>query len=412
MQYRAAGILLAGVVAMWCVLMSASQVRAADAAFRDFLSGIWPEAQALGVSRQTFDTATASLDPDLSLPDLVIPGRTQPQAGQPEFLQTPEEYLRESSFNALSGQGRKLLTQHRATLDTIEQRFGVPGPIILAIWGRETAFGTYRLPHDAVRVLATQAYTGRRKDFFRGQFLSVLKMLEDGIPRTRLRSSWGGAMGLTQLLPSEFYEYGEDLDGDGKVDIWNSVPDALATAARQLVGKGWERGKRWAIEVRAPRVMDCTIGVPDQTRTVAEWLSAGFAPAYDRKLTDEELNEPASLLQPAGLYGPSFLTPKNYFVIKEYNTSDLYVLFVGHLADRMTDPRPFETPWGKVVQLKTADVETMQKHLAQLKLYGEKIDGKAGMRTRAALGAYQKASNLKLDCWPTSAVLQHMRRGQ
>ena len=135
-------------------------------------------------------------------------------------------------------------------------------------------------------------------------------------------------------------------------------------------------------------------------------------PAYDRKLTDEELNETASLLQPAGLYGPSFLTPKNYFVIKEYNTSDLYVLFVGHLADRMTDLRPFETPWGKVVQLKTADVEAMQTRLAQLKLYGEKIDGKAGMRTRAALGAYQKANNLKLDCWPTSAVLAHMRRGQ
>ena len=408
MRQCIAGILLA----IWCVAMLAVPAQAADAAFRDFLSGIWPEAQRLGVSRATFDTATAGLDPDLSLPDLVIPGRTQPQAGQPEFLQTPEEYLRESSFNNLSAQGRKLLTQHKATLDKIEELYGVPGPIILAIWGRETAFGTYRLPHDAVRVLATQAYTGRRKDFFRGQFLSALKMLEDGIPRARLRSSWGGAMGLTQLLPSEFYEYGADLDGDGKVDIWNSVPDALATAARQLVGKGWERGKRWAIEVRAPKVFDCTLGSPDTQRTVAEWLSAGFVPAYDRKLTDEELNETASLLQPAGLYGPSFLTPKNYFVIKEYNTSDLYVLFVGHLADRMTDLRPFETPWGKVVQLKTADVEAMQTRLAQLKLYGEKIDGKAGMRTRAALGAYQKANNLKLDCWPTSAVLAHMRRGQ
>ena len=408
MRQCIAGILLA----IWCVAMLAVPAQAADAAFRDFLSGIWPEAQRLGVSRATFDTATAGLDPDLSLPDLVIPGRTQPQAGQPEFLQTPEEYLRESSFNNLSAQGRKLLTQHKATLDKIEELYGVPGPIILASWGRETAFGTYRLPHDAVRVLATQAYTGRRKDFFRGQFLSALKMLEDGIPRARLRSSWGGAMGLTQLLPSEFYEYGADLDGDGKVDIWNSVPDALATAARQLVGKGWERGKRWAIEVRAPKVFDCTLGSPDTQRTVAEWLSAGFVPAYDRKLTDEELNETASLLQPAGLYGPSFLTPKNYFVIKEYNTSDLYVLFVGHLADRMTDLRPFETPWGKVVQLKTADVEAMQTRLAQLKLYGEKIDGKAGMRTRAALGAYQKANNLKLDCWPTSAVLAHMRRGQ
>jgi len=227
-----------------------------------------------------------------------------------------------------------------------------------------------------------------------------------------MRSSWGGAMGLTQLLPAEYYDYGVDLDGNGKVDIWTSIPDALASAAKQLVSKGWEPGKRWAIEVRAPASADCTLGTPDTNRTVGEWLRAGFTPAYGLKLSAAEMGEPASLLQPAGIYGPSFLTPKNYFVIKEYNTSDLYVLFVGHLADRIADAKPFETPWGKVVQLKTTDVEQMQTRLTALKLYGEKIDGKAGMRTRAALGAYQKANGLKLDCWPTAAVLDHMRRGR
>jgi len=154
--------------------------------------------------------------------------------------------------------------------------------------------------------------------------------------------------------------------------------------------------------------MDCTVGVPEQTRTVADWLRAGFTPAYGRTLSSDEQADTASLLQPAGLYGPSFLTPKNYFVIKEYNTSDLYVLFVGHLADRIADPRPFETPWGSVVQLKTADVERMQKRLADFKLYADKVDGKAGMKTRAAVGAYQKANGLKVDCWPTTAVLDHM----
>ena len=148
---------------------------------------------------------------------------------------------------------------------------------------------------------------------------------------------------------------------------------------------------------------------PPTMTAVAEWLRAGFAPAYGRSLTPAELAETASLLQPAGLYGPSFLTPKNYFVFKEYNTSDLYVLFVGHLSDRIADGRPFETPWSKNAQLRTEQVEAMQKTLTARGLYGDKIDGKAGMLTRAALGAYQKANGLKLDCWPTAAVLSHMQ---
>ncbi|MET0668641.1 MAG: peptidoglycan-binding protein, partial [Xanthobacteraceae bacterium] len=131
--------------------------------------------------------------------------------------------------------------------------------------------------------------------------------------------------------------------------------------------------------------------------------------AYGRKLSTEELKETASLLLPEGTYGPGFLTPKNYFVIKDYNFSDLYVLFVGHLSDRIQDARPFETPWSKNTQLKTADVEAMQRVLTTRGMYKDKVDGRAGMLTRSALGAYQKANGLKLDCWPTSAVLDHMR---
>ena len=137
-------------------------------------------------------------------------------------------------------------------------------------------------------------------------------------------------------------------------DIWNSVPDALASAAKQLVDKGWQRGLHWAYEVHAPANADCTVGVPDNTLPIGDWLKRGFVPAYGGNLSAAERAEPASLLQPAGLYGPSFLATKNYFVIKEYNFSDLYVLFVGHLSDRIADPRPFETPWGKVAQLPTA----------------------------------------------------------
>jgi hypothetical protein len=136
----------------------------------------------------------------------------------------------------------------------------------------------------------------------------------------------------------------------------------------------------------------------------------GFAPAYGRQLSAAERAEPASLLQPAGLYGPAFLATRNYFAIKEYNFSDLYVLFVGHLSDRMVDTRPFETPWSKVAQLPTRDLDRMQQILAARGYYHDKIDGKAGMKTRAALGDYQKRNGLKVDCWPTAALLAHMER--
>jgi hypothetical protein len=169
------------------------------------------------------------------------------------------------------------------------------------------------------------------------------------------------------------------------------------------------RGERWAYEVRSPGAVDCTIAQPAHVMPVGEWLRRGYVPAYGRKLSDGELKNEASLLLPEGTYGPAFLTPKNYFVIKEYNFSDLYVLFVGHLSDRIVDAKPFEKPWSKNVQLRTGQVEAMQKTLTDRGLYRDKIDGKAGMLTRAALGEYQKANGLKLDCWPTAAVLAHMQ---
>jgi lytic murein transglycosylase len=391
---------------------AATPAHAADPAFQKWLEDLWPQAQALGISRRTFDAATHGLEPDLTLPDLDLPGREGvPPRGQAEFVQTPADYIKEANIARLAEQAKKLAAEHSRTLAAIEQQFGVPGNVLLAIWGRETAFGGYKLPKNAVTVLATQAYYGRRKDMFRQELLYALKMLEEGhIKLADMRSSWGGAMGLTQFLPSEFYNHAVDFDGDGKKDIWKSVPDALASAAQQLVGKGWQRGMRWAYEVRAPQGVDCTIGVPELTRPLGEWLAEGFAPAYGRKPAAAELKEPASLLLPEGIYGPAFLTLKNYYVIKEYNFSDLYVLFVGHLSDRISDPRPFETPWSKNTQLRTAQVEAMQRTLAKLGLYKDKIDGKAGMLTRAAVGAYQKANRIKVDCWPTAAVLDDMQK--
>jgi len=394
---------------LFCLfLLGVTPVRAADAGFTQFIASLWPEAQAAGVSRATFDAETRGLEPDYKLPDLILPGR--PATGAPsqaEFVQVPADYLKEDHIAALAAEGQRLMAKYPAALTAIETRFGVPATVVLAIWGRETDYGRYTLPYDGLRVLATQAYVGRRKDKYRNEFILALKMLGDGeVARKDLRSSWAGATGLTQFLPSEFYQHAVDFDGDGRRDIWHSVPDALASAAQQLVNKGWQPGVRWAYEVQAPAGVDCTLGVPEVTKPIGDWLRQGFVPVRGQKLSAAEQAEPASLLQPEGIYGPAFLTTKNYFVIKEYNFSDLYVLFVGHLSDRMLSPQPFATPWSASSQLRSADVEAMQRQLTRLGLYADKLDGKAGMQTRAALGAYQKSAGLKVDCWPSETVLR------
>jgi hypothetical protein len=161
--------------------------------------------------------------------------------------------------------------------------------------------------------------------------------------------------------------------------------------------------------VHAPKSVDCSIAEPAHTAPLGAWLRQGYVPAFGRKPSAAEAADSASLILPAGLYGPAFLIAKNYFVIKDYNFSDLYVLFVGSLADRIREGRGFEAPWGKVAQMRSTEVAEMQRHLADFGLYRDKIDGKAGMKTRAALGKFQKTAHLKLDCWPGPASLAAMR---
>ena len=246
------------------------QAQAADAGFTQFVAAIWPEAQAAGVTREVFDRETRGLEPDYSLPDLALPGRPETGAStQPEFVRTPADYVKEATIARLANDGRRLLREHRAALDRIEARFGVPATMVLAIWGRETDYGRSSDHLDALRVVATQAYVGRRKVQYRSEFILALKILGSGVvSRKEFRSSWAGATGLTQFLPSEYYGHGVRLDGNGPPDIWHSVPDALASAAKQLADKGWQPGVRWAYEVRVPAKVDCTVGVPEVKKPI------------------------------------------------------------------------------------------------------------------------------------------------
>lgn len=394
------------------VLAGAHAPARADAAFDRWLAAQWPAAQAMGISRATFDRETKGLEPDYSLPDLAIPGKPKKPDGQAEFVQTPAAYVSDKAIGQLAARGRKLAGQYKGDLAAIEKRFGVPGEVLLSIWARETAYGGAKLSHDALRVLATQAYVGRRKDDFLPEFLAALKILDEGhVTRAQMKSSWAGAMGHTQFLPAGYLEYGVDLDGDGTANIWTNVPEALAATASLLKDKGWQAGKRWAYEITVPASFDCTLAEPGHQLAIGEWLKRGVKVADGRKIPPSAMKDPASIIMPAGPYGPVFLTPANYFVLKSYNFADLYVLYVGHLADRIEDDRPFAQDWKDIQLVKTRDLEFMQKVMQSKGLYADKIDGKAGMLTRSALGAYQKANGLKVDCWPDAQVLEHMKRG-
>jgi lytic murein transglycosylase len=349
---------LRALVPMVALLLLPFPARAADAGFTQFIALLWPEAQAAGVSRATFDAETRGLEPDYKLPDLILPGR--PATGAPsqaEFVQVPADYLKEASIARLATEGQRLMQKHRTALEAIEARFGVPATIVLAIWGRETDYGRYTLPYDGLRVLATQAYVGRRKDQYRGEFILALKLLGDReVTRKDMRASWAGATGLTQFLPSEYYKHGVDFDGDGRRDIWSTNADIFASIANYLRGKGWVDGEDWGREVRTipnasariakevarrdgtcRAMRDMTVALP-----LTEWQRLGVRTIAGGPLPYTE--QMASLVTGTRR---KFLVYRNYDAILDYNCANSYALTVALLSEEIAAPEkpaPKPTP--------------------------------------------------------------------
>lgn len=395
----------------WAMLWSTPS-SAADAAFKAFLAELWPDAQKAGISKATFDREFKGLEPDLKLPDLVLPGKPKAaHKGQAEFTVAPASYVSAKRIAALAGEGRQLLKKHASVLKDVEAKVGVEGPVVLAIWGRETAFGKHRSRHDAIRVLATQAFTGRRKDLFRGELIAALKLIEDGrLKRSQMRASWAGAMGLTQFMPSEFYSSAFDLDGDGRIDLFGSVADALGSAANQLKLKGWVKGLPWGIEVKTGTKVDCANEGPLNERRIGEWARLGVKRADGKPFDQHHLAAVAYLMSPAGTHGPQFLVTQNFKVFRAYNTSDLYALFVGHLSDRIAGKGDFRTRWAPIKQLGRTGILEIQTRLKSDGYEVGKLDGRIGSETRLRIGLYQRAKGVKVDCWPSAGLLDIMRR--
>lgn len=326
--------------------------RAVQASFSQWLQGLWPEAEAAGISRQTFDTQLKGLKLDWSLPQLVPPdpafpgGPALPAAMKPKpkpqaEFGVPQNYFKARSLNALASGGRAKSRQLAKTLKAIEQQYGVPASIVVAIWGRETGFGQAALPYDAVTAIATQAFMGRRADEFRPQLIGALKIIElKHATRKMMKSSWAGAMGHTQFLPGDFEDYAVDFDGDGRQDIWRSVPDALASVGNSLKSQGWDGNQPWAYEVTLPKNFDCTLQGPDQALPISEWIDLGVQRVHGRPFPKARLGDWTFLVLPAGMKGPAFLATTNFSVLKLYNNSDVYAIFVGHVADMIAYNAP------------------------------------------------------------------------
>ncbi|MEM9853880.1 MAG: lytic murein transglycosylase [Pseudomonadota bacterium] len=364
----------------------------------------WPAARAEGVTRQTFERLTSGLTPDMTLPGLSATGAVPALDAQAEFA-APARYFGEGNLQSLAAQGRSLARKHGPLLARLETRYGVPGHIILAIWGRESAFGRAAIRHDALRVLATRGYAGTRRGVFTDEFGKALKIA--AATGLELRSSWAGAMGQPQFLPSSYLTYAADGDGDGRADIWRSEADTLASIAKYLSAHGYDGRRDWGFEVSVPATVSCTANGPDQGRSIAAWERAGITRVSGRPFPAHERRAEAFLMMPAGRSGPAFLVTPNFYAIKEYNESDLYALFIGHLGDRIAFGTPaFRAPWRAVDKMRRGEIAAAQRVLEGRGFDVGGADGLIGFKTRRAIGLWQAARNAPVTCLPTAQTLR------
>jgi lytic murein transglycosylase len=399
--------MLAGAIAL------PASAQSVDDLFRQWLANdLWPEARTKGISQDTFNAAFAGVKPNLKLPDLVLPGRkpeTPKQQHQAEF-RSPGAYFAENTVRGITSGGRTRAGRHASVLAAIERRTGVPGGVILAIWGRESGFGSAKIPHDAIEVLATKAFLSTRKEMFRREILAALLMVQRGVSRSAMKSSWAGALGQPQFLPSSYLAHAADGDGDGRADIWNSEADTLASIASYLAHFGWVKGRDWGFEVTVPESVSCALEGPDRGKRISDWAAMGISRVGGKPFPEHEARQEGFLLMPAGRHGPAFIVTPNFYVLKAYNESDLYALFIGHAADRIAyGDRTFAAGWGKVGGLLRSDVAALQRGLERLGYDVGGADGLAGFKTRRSIGEWQARNGARPTCFPDAGMVTALR---
>ncbi len=385
-----------------------------ERAFAAWIKGpLWQKARGQNISRATFDGAFRSVRLNWSLPDLRPPGqrrKTRKAPAQSEF-RAPGNYFKARHLDYNIKTGRTQLRKWRKTLDRIEARYGVPREIIISIWGKETAFGKARLPYRAIEVLATQAFMGRRKALFEKELLAALSILEQKhIPAQRMKSAWAGALGHPQFMPTAFLKFAVDFDGDGHKNIWTSVPDALASIGHFLQRNGWDKNQHWGYEIVLPADVSCTLEGPDQRIMRARWQRSGLRPVNGVRFETYGADKSRFLLLPAGRHGPAFLVSKNFYVLKSYNESDVYALFIGHVADRIKGGPPFRRGWKRLDSFSRKDVRAAQLTLEKSGADVGGADGLIGYKTRIAVGKWQQKNGRPVTCFPDRTLLRALSK--
>lgn len=368
--------------------------------YEPWLSDLRAEAQGRGISAQTLDKALSGIKP--------IPRVIELDRRQPEFTLTLSSYFRKAISSKRIEKGKALLKRHAALLAKVEKRFGVQPRFLVAFWGLESNFGQYTGTFPVVGALVTLAHDRRRARFFREQLLSVLELMDGGHIDINVKGSWAGAMGNHQFIPTTYKGYAVDFDGDGKRDLWNSLPDIFASAANYLNRSGWQGDKTWGREVKIPAEFDIALTGTKIRKPLKEWAKLGITKANGKPLPVADID--ASLMVPAGYRGPAFLVYKNYRTILVWNRSHLYALAVGHLADRLIGNGPLVTkPSDKDVPLSRSDIRRLQQMLNGRGYDTGTPDGVLGPMTRAAVRAYQKSAGLPPDGYATQALIRHLQ---
>ena len=380
----------------------------ANPEFQNCLNQLRPSVIAAKVSGQTFDQYTQNLEPDLSVLEKLN--------YQPEFQTPIWDYMSGLVDQERVELGQQMLKQHAAVLRRIEAQYGVDASIVVGVWGVETNFGNITGKNDLVQSLATLSCFGRRQAFFRGELNSALRILQGGhVDPTHFKGSWAGAFGQTQFMPSTFERIAVDFTGDGKRDIVDSIPDALASTANYLKRSNWQTGQPWGFEVKIPNNFNAQGESRRKKRALSEWTQRGVTRVDGTPLVKGNLSSiaQAGLLSPAGVNGPTFLVFRNFDALYSYNAAESYALAIAHLSDRMRGGKPFVTAWPTDdAGISRAERRELQQLLIRRGHDIGEADGMIGEKSRAAIRVEQARLGLKVDGRGGQKILTALQANQ
>ncbi len=366
-----------------------------DATFQRFIAALWPDAQAAGITRTTFGSAFAGLTLDRRV---IARIERQPEYGKPA-----KAYVEAIASPARIAAGQRKAVEWAPVLSAVEQKFGIDRAILLGIWGIESSYGAEKPKWDVIRSLATMAVASDRAPYFRSELISALQMLQDNaIDRKSMLGSWEGAMGQPQFMPSTYQKYAVDFSGDGRRDIWSSVPDVLGSMANYLRQQGWIPGLPWGFEVVVPPGFDYR----RSRGSFAEWARLGVKRLYGARMPSDGSG---ILYFPSGASGPAFLVTSNFVVLKTYNNSDVYALAASHLGDRIRGGSPIRATWPMSdMQLSRLQRITLQNKLADLGYKVNDFEAHIDFDLRDSIRDVQSKLGIVPDGNPTPELLRRL----